>query len=432
VILEHSVSIGSGSVTGVAQLADRFYVSMYMCSDIRVFNVADAKEQSSIAAPELNGPWDMAACPLYGRLYVTDFYTAGIWYFQLQERRTTALQSCWPLSCSSSSEEAAVADEQTSLATGDAGSACSDQGWLVKGVANPRGISVTPDGLVLVVSWDREMTDQSSIHVYDPRSGNHLSRILLPQHIDMPHHAVELPLDGNLLAAAGGGDHGVPVAPGRRFFAVCHGRHDTLHRVSVVLTSTSPSTSAAGDDVVGEVVRWFGDAKLQKWKTAHDDKNDDEHDNDDSSSSSDLPQAYVVTADEDYDDADSLRSTIGSASGALAGLMTAENFFASRLVTSSANSGGCPDEEYTEERREAEHYQRLDTPYAVAVDTDGHVLVADFGGERILVLDSEMRLVRTLVTGLSEIRQVWVDQSSGRIFVGQDTGLVAVYRVRDT
>ena len=74
VTLEHSVHPGVGGVTGVAQLADRLYVTTH-CDVIRVFNATDMSELEPIRAKELSGPWDMAACPRFGRLYVTDFYT---------------------------------------------------------------------------------------------------------------------------------------------------------------------------------------------------------------------------------------------------------------------------------------------------------------------------------------------------------------------
>ena len=90
-----------------------------------------------------------------------------------------------------------------------------------------------------------------------------------------------------------------------------------------------------------------------------------------------------------------------------------------------------------------ELHRMLDTSYAVAVgacsaDSEWTVFALDYGGERILILDSKLQLMRTLEADslrtasgeqVCEPRQLWFDKPSGRLYVGQDTGAVDAFRI---
>lgn len=82
----------------------------------------------------------------------------------------------------------------------------------------------------------------------------------------------------------------------------------------------------------------------------------------------------------------------------------------------------------------------LNLPVYLAVDGGGNVLVADLNNSRVLLLDSQLRFVRELVTddhGLQFPRRICLDGSDGRLIVasgvagsdGMGTGQVLVFRV---
>ena len=75
-------------------------------------------------------------------------------------------------------------------------------------------------------------------------------------------------------------------------------------------------------------------------------------------------------------------------------------------------------------------------PLYSAVDpVTGHVLVADTDNHKILLLDSQLRLQRVLLTGGSDsgLEKPWrltYEQRSGRLLVGMPDGKIGVYRIR--
>jgi len=73
--------------------------------------------------------------------------------------------------------------------------------------------------------------------------------------------------------------------------------------------------------------------------------------------------------------------------------------------------------------------------YSVIDQATGHVLVADTDSHKILLLDSDLRLQRVLLTagGVDGLDKPWrlsYEHRSGRLFVGMPDGKINVYRVR--
>ena len=73
--------------------------------------------------------------------------------------------------------------------------------------------------------------------------------------------------------------------------------------------------------------------------------------------------------------------------------------------------------------------------YSVVDPSTGHVLVADTDNHKVLLLDSQLRLQRVLLTGggVDGLDKPWrlsLEHSSGRLFVGMPHGQINVYRVR--
>ncbi len=67
-------------------------------------------------------------------------------------------------------------------------------------------------------------------------------------------------------------------------------------------------------------------------------------------------------------------------------------------------------------------------PYRLAVDSQGFILVADMWNNRILVLNPTLSEARPLPLPLNETgvikrpRGLWLDESRGRLYVGEDGG----------
>jgi len=64
-------------------------------------------------------------------------------------------------------------------------------------------------------------------------------------------------------------------------------------------------------------------------------------------------------------------------------------------------------------------------PYHLSVDSEGHVLVADYDNDRILLLNSQLQLQRVLIDmsqlKLREPERLFYDELTSRLYVAHDS-----------
>src|SRR5664279_4921648 len=76
---------------------------------------------------------------------------------------------------------------------------------------------------------------------------------------------------------------------------------------------------------------------------------------------------------------------------------------------------------------------QLNSPRYLSLDVDGRVLVADCGNNRILLLDSKLKLERVLLSADDKLDsrpwRMYFNQQTGQLTVGHDTSRVNVYNV---
>jgi len=76
--------------------------------------------------------------------------------------------------------------------------------------------------------------------------------------------------------------------------------------------------------------------------------------------------------------------------------------------------------------QEGSQLTQMNSPVGLAVDRDGRVLVADWGNDRLLVIDQSLSSAHEMSVcvdgGLEDPRSLWYNQSRRRLYIGESVG----------